>query len=179
MSFGYKIIHNSVDITRVTYAVVQQNERLLCELLRIALFDFWIANEDRNYNNSNLMYDVLASSLISIDYGCILNTSTFDFPLSQLTSTDTILYANIFQHLKHNIPSEKIYDCTHCLSLEYKDMIGSCLDKLNYILSIIPPDWLINLDLVKSKLLQLFEKTWIDEVWNNFMECLKENLKNE
>ena len=37
--------------------------------MKIALFDFWIANEDRNANNANLLYDVGRGRLISIDYG--------------------------------------------------------------------------------------------------------------
>lgn len=84
---------NTPDITPSTYAKVPATIDSLEQLMQIALFDFWIANEDRNANNANLMYDVGRSQLVSIDYGCILNTATFEYPLSQLTTTDTILWS--------------------------------------------------------------------------------------
>ena len=86
-AWGYKKLDNVVDITPTTCNIVKNTTELLLQLLKIALFDFWIANEDRTYNNANLLYDIIEEKLVSIDYGGIFNTSTFEYPLSQLTMT--------------------------------------------------------------------------------------------
>ena len=54
-SIGSRWLDGVVDITPSTYAKVPATIDTLEQLMRIALFDFWIANEDRNANNANLM----------------------------------------------------------------------------------------------------------------------------
>lgn len=81
-SLGSKQLESVVDVTPSTYGDVKATTAILRQLLKIALFDFWIANEDRNVNNANLLYDVGRGRLVSIDYGCILNTATFDYAMS-------------------------------------------------------------------------------------------------
>ena len=57
-SIGFRWLDGVVDITPSTYAKVPATEETLSQLMKIALFDFWTANEDRNANNANLMYDM-------------------------------------------------------------------------------------------------------------------------
>ena len=85
-TLGSRKLEGVVDITPSTYGEVEQTAIVFRQLLEIALFDFWVANEDRNANNANLLYDVVRGNLVSIDYGCIFNTATFDYPMSQLTA---------------------------------------------------------------------------------------------
>jgi len=84
------------------------DEHSLTQLLIIALFDFWIANEDRTANNYNLLYRTDNRSLVSIDYGGILNSCTMNRPLSQLEVTDSILYSDLFDFLSQDTPALKI-----------------------------------------------------------------------
>ena len=35
----------------------------------------------------------------------------------------------------------------------------------------------LKLCIVKEKLLQLFDERWTTELWENFMECLKDNTR--
>lgn len=77
-SIGFSWMDGVVDITPSTYSKVPATAEIVNQLMKIALFDFWVANEDRNANNANLMYDMVREQLVSIDYGCILNTATFD-----------------------------------------------------------------------------------------------------
>ncbi len=74
--------------------------------LLIALFNLWVANEDRNWNNANLLYDVNSNNLIAIDHGCILNTATFDYNLSLLTQNETILYSDLAHIILNDISTE-------------------------------------------------------------------------
>ena len=77
-SIGFRWMDGVVDVTPSTFSQIPATKEILYQLIKIALFDFWIANEDRNSNNANLMYDMVNERLVSIDYGCILNTATFD-----------------------------------------------------------------------------------------------------
>ena len=179
VAIGSKRIEGVVDITPSTFPKVNPKFEILQQLLKIALFDFWVANEDRNANNANLMYNVLKERLVSIDYGCILNTATFDFPLSQLTSTDTILYSDLFQHLTKGKDKTDIDAIVDRLNNEFDICLGNSRGQTKTILEAIPKEWNIEAIVVENKLEQLFDKQWISDVWDNFMECLTENLSNE
>lgn len=176
--WGYQELKGSMDITPTTYSKIELRKEPLLQLLKIALFDFWIANEDRTCNNANLLYDVINQQLISIDYGGILNTSILTSSLSQLSPTDTILYADIFHHLKKCSTNRQIEK----EAARLKDYYYTCVTKshkcVDYILQVIPEEWNVRTSFVESKLHQLFDQEWLNEVWFNFKDCLKENLKD-
>ncbi|MBR1932442.1 MAG: hypothetical protein IJ841_02000 [Prevotella sp.] len=178
-SIGSKWLDGVVDITPSTYAEVPANKEILYQLMRIALYDFWVANEDRNANNANLMYDVIRGQLVSIDYGCIFNTATFDYPLSQLTSTDTILWSDFFLHLAKSQENNSIRALADRLKYEYEKVLNQCRLLIGQVLADIPSEWNVPQDRVKEKLNQLFDEHWTTGVWNNFSECLNENISHE
>ena len=178
-SLGCRWLDSMVDITPSTYAKIPISKELLSQLMQIALFDFWIANEDRNANNANLMYDVVRDQLVSIDYGCIFNTATFDYPLSQLTSTDTILWSDLFHRLTAQIDINAICALKEQLKKTYEESLQSASLLQGQIIEELPQEWNIPKETVKEKLQQLFDKNWTANVWNNFIECLNENVKGE
>ena len=178
-AIGYQMLDGVIDITPTTCSLVSQSSNLLGQLLNIALFDFWIANEDRTFNNANLLYDVRSETLISIDYGGVFNTSIFEYPLSQLTATDTILYADLFHHLKQNVSHKDIWNYVDRVLKDcYKIRIERCQDAIgcDAIIQNIPPEWNLSNELLKEKLQQLVNPIWVNDVWGNFVECLKDNL---
>lgn len=176
-SIGSRWMDGVGDITPSSYAKVPATIDTLEQLMRIALFDFWIANEDRNANNANLMYDVVRSRLVSIDYGCILNTATFEYPLSQLTTTDTILWSNLFRHLAQGQGKATIQAMADRLKLVFHESLQRASIRVNQILEEMPGEWNVPQNMVKEKLLQLFDERWTAEVWDIFMECLNDNTK--
>ena len=145
--------------------------------MRIALFDFWIANEDRNANNANLMYDVVRSRLVSIDYGCILNTATFEYPLSQLTTTDTILWSDLFRHLAQGQENTTIHAIADRLKVVFRESLQRASVQVDQIIGDMPKEWNVPQSVVREKLLQLLDEHWTAEVWDNFMECLNDNTR--
>lgn len=176
IAFGTRRLENVVDITPSTYSSVPVTEGLIKGLMEIALFDCWIANEDRNINNANLMYDTERSRFVSIDYGCILNTATFEYPLSQLTSTDTILYSDLFHHLTRLKETEEVVAIAEKLKQNYRHKIKQTQEAVKNATTIIPKEWNVNPQLVNYKLMQLFEEHWVGAVWDNFVELLRENI---
>lgn len=176
VALGYIMLEKVADINNVTIQNVKKNARILEQLLKIALFDFWIANEDRTYNNANLLYDLDKEELVSIDYGGIFNTSTYDYSLTQLTSTDTILYADIMRHLADGLDRSKILERAESLKGFLWESTDKCRENRNQIIDSIPVGWNIPKQNILKKVDELFESNWIDEVWNNFMECLNDNI---
>ena len=177
-AWGYKKLDNVVDITPTTCNIVKNTTELLLQLLKIALFDFWIANEDRTYNNANLLYDIIEEKLVSIDYGGIFNTSTFEYPLSQLTMTDTILYADLFRHLAQNKDKDDILNMAKGMRSNYDKCIKNSKQEIKEILNKIPNEWNISKTIVELKLNELTNSEWTEAVWLNFLECLKDNLED-
>ena len=178
-ALGSKKMEYVVDITPSTIYDVKRSLNIFRQLLKIALFDFWIANEDRNANNANLLYDVRQEHLVSIDYGFIFNTATFEYAMSQLTSTDTILWSDLFKHLAKDVSPSLIDIVTRDLKKDFTEYLKRSAIQTKQLAASIPKEWKVPEDLIKEKLQQLFHKTWTDGVWDNFNECLKENLKNE
>ena len=176
LSIGSKKMDGVVDVTPSTNREVKSSTKILMQLLKIALFDFWMANEDRNANNANLLYDVEREDLVSIDYGCIFNTATFEFPLSQLTSTDTILYSDMFQHLTQERSTSSLEAMVKPLKSYYLVCVSHSRQLSMQIVDAVPKEWNVPADIVKNKVNQLFEPEWVEGVWNNITECLKENI---
>lgn len=179
MAMAWQMITPEVDVTPSTNGDVESSIEILRQLMKIALFDFWIANEDRNANNANLLYDVGVGELISIDYGCILNTATFNYSMSQLTSTDTILWSDLFQHLVKGKDKAAVVAIADELKTDYEECLERSEQQVDVIVKELPKEWNVNENVVKEKLQQLFDEQWTKGVWNNFVECLNDNLDNE
>lgn len=176
-SIGSRWMDGVVDITPSTYNKVPATVNTLNQLIKIALFDFWIANEDRNANNANLMYDMVHEQLVAIDFGCIFNTATFEYPLSQLTSTDTILWSDFFKHLVESQNKETISGIVNNLKSDYDRCLKQSASQISSILNEMPMEWKVPTRIVNEKLSQLFDKQWTADVWKNFTECLNENIR--
>lgn len=176
LAFGSRRMESVVDINPSTITSIKPSLGLVTELLTIALFDFWVANEDRNTNNANLMYDLIRNSLVSIDYGCIFNTAMYDYPMAQLTTTDTILASELFHHLQKGY-FEKITSSSFVNNLlqHYQSCVRRCQQVTNDLQQVMPKRWNVPYEVVGNKIIQLFDPVWTTSVWDNFMECLLEN----
>ncbi|MGM9698346.1 MAG: HipA family kinase [Prevotella sp.] len=175
---GSRKIDGALDVTSSTIDCMVREKQTLHDLLRIALFDFWIANEDRNSNNYNLLYDVNGQRIAAIDFGCIFNTATFDYPLSQLTATDTVLYSELFEMLSRETNEGEMTALCRSLHRLYHGNLLRCRQEVEKLLSLLPKEWHVPQEVVDAKVMQLFEASRTEAVWNNFMECLNENYCN-
>jgi hypothetical protein len=110
--------------------------------------------------------------LVPIDFGCILNSADFDFSMMQLTSTDTILNSPLFRYLVQNVSEKRMQE----LRDYYNVCLSRCHLQVNSIIEDLPSDWGIPAKVVSCKLSQLFEPNWTEAVWNNFEECLNDNI---
>lgn len=141
-------------------------------LLKIVLFDIWIANEDRNLNNMNLLIDVQNNyHLVPIDHGAVFNFRQFDSPMSVITENDCLTDTDLMKHLypKRDFSREDINQLKEYFYL----CIQNCKKNLHEILSFIPPDWTADLMMVTNKIeTELFTKQWEDKVMTAFLEYI-------
>ena len=56
--------------------------------------------------------------------------------------------------------------------------VSKCHKEMDSIIDNTPLEWKIPYDIVRNKMSQLFESKWLNEVWDNFMDCLNENNKS-
>lgn len=180
---------NVVDITPATIPLVTPSEKLCRQLLQIALFDLWLSNEDRNANNANLMYDMVNDNIIAIDYGCCFNTATFDFPLSLLTESESILCSDLFLHISSSTSRERILQMTDVLlNIDLPSYIHDCQtgsvvaqwdDAANEELEcdFIPTAWNINRERLTHKIEELLDDKWVARVREGFIETLNTALQ--
>ena len=178
-AFGCQKLSEVIDVSNLTYKMIAAEEKLLIQLFRIVLFDMWIANEDRTYNNANLLYDVASKHLISIDYGGIFNMTTYDYPVTQLTLQDTILYSELFVHLCKGYDKNTVITLAKSLHDYYNSCIKKSRDNYATCIQMIPPEWMMPEEIIKQKILQLFDTHWIETVWDNFINYTKEAISNE
>lgn len=180
---------NVVDITPATIPLISPSEKLCRQLMQIALFDLWLSNEDRNANNANLMYDMVNDDIIAIDYGCCFNTATFDYPLSLLTESESILCSDLFMHLASNTSRERIRQMADILlnidfpSYIHDSQIGSVVvqwdDDSNEELGcdFIPSAWNIDRGRLSIKIDELLSSEWLARVKIGFIETLNTALE--
>lgn len=75
------------------------------DFLKIALFDIWLANEDRNHNNFNLLLNATADKLnffYAIDHVTIFNSSFLNYNITELTEDDSIIKTELAKILFSN-----------------------------------------------------------------------------
>lgn len=63
------------------------------------------------------------------------------------------------------------------LELWYKDSIDKAQIEIHTILESLPVQWQVPTDIVQNKLEELFIPSWIESVWDNFIDNVKENLQ--
>ena len=96
----------------------------------------------------------------------------------QLTTTDTILWSDLFQH----VVKSKDRTTIDAIVSELKTVYAACLKRskrqVKQIVEGLPKEWNVPGKVVKEKLQQLFDEQWTAGVWDNFVECLNENISN-
>jgi len=151
------------------------------DFLKIALFDIWLANEDRRHNNFNLLVKFDENNIkffYAIDHVDILNTSSaLRYGITALTEEETIINTELAKILFSRIRGlpliieslvEKMYLCTI-----------DCRNKIDEIFTLIPDSWLIDKEDYKEKIItNIFSDTWKKSCENNFRSFIQSFIVN-
>ena len=144
------------------------------DLLKIALFDYWVSNEDRSFNNYNLLLHLTENKyqILPIDNGSVFHTGNQDKQNYTLSEAETLLTSPFLFSLFKNTDS---IDNETIIALEdyYYFCTERCKLALQEILTHIPPQWLIDKQKEYDNLVQfLFQDSWLKECWQTFITQL-------
>ncbi|HZK92801.1 MAG TPA: HipA family kinase [Prolixibacteraceae bacterium] len=142
-------------------------------LLKIALFDIWMANEDRRYDHLNLMIDVSRNyDFVPIDHGAVFNTRTMNYPLTLLTEDECLTSIPLMQLLFPKMAVSKEYILK--LKEYFYICTSECKQNFDEILSTLPLDWNIDLTVATHKVnSELFTSEWEEQVIKTFLEYIR------
>ncbi len=142
------------------------------QLLKISLFDLWIANEDRNFNNPNLLIDVTSGyQFRPIDHGMIFNGRTFDSKMCLLTENESLVDTRLFDKLFGSQDFNKEY--VRKLKEYFYLCTLECKRQIHEIINHIPPDWSQNISVLEQKLNnELFTQEWEARVVETFLNYI-------
>lgn len=145
------------------------------DFLKIALFDIWMANEDRNHNNFNLLLYASPEKMnffYAIDHVNIFNSSFLNYGITDITEEESIIKTDLAKilfgkdkqltQIVNNL-IESLYLCT-----------VECYNQLDEILDLIPDSWGIDRDTTKNKIVQhLFSEEWNQICETKFREFIQ------
>ncbi len=144
------------------------------DFLKIALFDIWLANEDRNFNNYNLLIDIEnGNKFVPIDHDAIFNTGNLDKGLVLLSNNETLINTDLAKKLftKNELCGK---DYFKNIRDDYYICIKECEKNIDNILGLVPEDWKININEYRNLFnLNLFSKKWVDDCINHFFELVQ------
>ncbi|MEO8149059.1 MAG: HipA family kinase [Bacteroidia bacterium] len=145
------------------------------DFLRIGLFDLWMANEDRNHNNYNLMISAKeeGSVIYAIDHEKCFNSGILDnvHPIQILTEDESILKTDLVPILFNN--EFHLEDAIRGILEGYSNSVNECKHQLPGILQQIPERWNINTDEIATLLEKnIFAPEWMELTVQTFKEYL-------
>lgn len=144
------------------------------EFLKIALFDIWLANEDRNFNNYNLLIDIENQNrFVPIDHDAIFNTGNLNNGLVLLADNETLISTDITRRL-FTTKELRDQDYLEEIKNEYYICTSVCKQKLTQILSEVPEEWNVNITDYQNLLeANLFDDLWIRSCFIHFTELIQ------
>lgn len=183
--FGSKLIEGSEDVNDTLLSSFKdKNYRTKIvnksDLLKIALFDIWLCNDDRNFGNNNLLLktdDDFKKHFFVIDHTTLFNSSHLERQLAELTEDDSILNTDMAKILLGNL--KKLTKIVDNLVDSYYLCTKLCEDNLDEILAKTPHSWHIDIPHIKDRMItELFSEEWKNKCEINFRTLVQTLIIN-
>ncbi|SIS65516.1 HipA family kinase [Belliella pelovolcani] len=141
-------------------------------LLKIALFDIWLSNEDRNTGNMNLLINLDSNILkpILIDNEKIFNSGSLFRPLLEITYEDSLFYTYLFRKVFGSRNRRNI-KLIHEIEASLQPLCSLCFSQLSQIVEQIPYEWGYDRNQVQESLNEnLFSEEWMGRVRQTYLQ---------
>jgi hypothetical protein len=171
--FGMRWEQDVQDLTNATRISEKEYQKVnKKDFLKIALFDIWLSNEDRNSNNYNLLYKIEANEIkwYVIDHSCCFNTGNLARGIEIITEEDSLISSVISSNLLKG--DKKLSEIVQAIEREFYLCIEKCKQNLTTILNHLPAGWGIPQPYQKA-LNQLFKESWIKGVLQTFTHYIQ------
>ena len=162
--FGSRFLDNAFDVNKtllVNKDIVQRIKNKE-DFLKIALFDIWLANEDRNAGNYNLLLRSVKGGyalFYIIDNTDIFNSSmAYRQNITEITEEDSILNSDLA-----NLLFNKDFLAKNVSNLlnEFPILAEKCKTQLAFILEQVPEKWHIDKFSYEVKIKAIFSDNWL------------------
>lgn len=136
------------------------------DLLKIGLFDLWLANNDRHEGNYNLL--IKSKSFYPIDHADIFDGRRLGQPLVQQTEEESLLNSQLVRRFLNN--KRKNRDMVSLLIREFPSFVLKCGENLESIIQEIPEQWCTDKEDLKDQVLSsvINNDQWLKETLNTF-----------
>lgn len=132
------------------------------DILKIALFDIWLSNEDRHHANSNLLLDqtIIDEYYFNVfDHGAIFNSNSLIRGLYLIDNNESIIYSELVRILFSKV--NNLTEIVDNIVQEFYLYTTVCEQELSNILMDIPDEWELNLENLELHLRKnLFADKW-------------------
>lgn len=179
--FGSKYLDQTIEVNQSLVALGNDSTEVRkiqnrLDLLRIGLFDLWLANEDRKQGNYNLLLVPDEPSkfyLHAIDHSaCFNNGGVGEYALNLLTPQETVLTSDVCRLLYAR--STVIHREIDTVLKRFRPDIKKSADSLPEILKFVPPEWQINTKSIQETLQDsVFQSDWLKRIEITFREYLQ------
>lgn len=145
------------------------------DLLKIALFDIWLSNEDRNFNNYNLLLNPKEEGnyFYVIDHEKCFNSNVLKYGVYHISFNETILDTEVCEMVLNHKPLSATENYVQELEKEYYICVQQCKEMLKNIVEEVPKSWGIDIEAQFGLIMQnIFTEEWIKSTF----ECFKEYL---
>jgi len=143
-------------------------------LLKIGLFDLWVANEDRNFNNYNLLLDPEKDNefrIHAIDHEYIFNSNNLNHDLYQLTEDESLLTSDVCRAMFRG--SRKLKGYSEQFIEEFPTYLEACRNNLGQLMESVPDLWKIDKNSTRHYIEnQLFNEQWQRDTIANFRQYI-------
>ena len=147
--------------------------------LKIGLFDIWLCNEDRHYENFNLLYDLKSNIFVPIDHVNCFNGLNLDKERYLISSHESILSSPFLSRFfNRNLQHKSNEICLQVIK-DFKINLKHCHEKLDDILAQTPLAWNPDTDFLKTRLELLFSDQWIKQCLDYFTELFIHNIQTK
>lgn len=80
--------------------------------------------------------------------------------------------ADIFAHIIKSVSPKQLTEAVKRLEKDYLQCISRS-KKQSVLLAEMPKEWAVPTNKLENKVEELFSQKWINDTWENFVECLK------
>ena len=182
LCFGSKYMGNFTEVDKLfleTPIIRKDNETGRNSYLKIALFDIWMCNEDRHFENFNLLYNLKENTFVPIDHVFCFNSNNLDKEPYLISENESIL-SNPFLNRFFDRNLQTISDNIRLgIINEFKLNVSRCYEELNNILAKTPITWEPDTGFLETRLHFLFTDEWIETCINHFTKIYFSNLKTQ
>lgn len=178
--FGSKFMGSYKEVDKIfleTTLLKKENISARDSFLKTALFDIWLCNEDRHFENFNLLYDLKSDVFVPIDHVCCFNSSNLDKAACLISSNESILASPFFNRFFDRNLQTKFNEIRLSIIEEFKTNVKLCHENLESILAQTPVNWTPDPSFLKTRLKYFFSEEWIKQCLDHFTQLFYLNLK--